>query len=377
MIASSETEAHPPALVCWVAGNDTAERFPTLLRYLQVGLVDEAFAAMALLTGPDPGSLLEAGLCTVLREPSWPWPLGHWARKRWLREFHEEFDDLRRGVPSIVHTLDAERVPLAVDLAEATGSELVVSWNRLDAPPGALLRMSGRPATIACPSNSVAQCLLRAGVEANRVRVVPLGIAAEHKPRAWPEGSAPTIACATSLREEDGVELLLRAARIVVQRSEDALFFIMGRGPEEEALRHAAEAQGIAGNVVFSPRLPHWQSALAEASVLVVPSARAAWREEPLHALAAGVPVVAVEGAPYDELVADQTALLIPPDDEAILAEAILTVIEDPAKAARLGQAAAEHVRSHNGLSRMVGEYLRIYGELAGRQKTLAFPKSA
>ena len=79
-----------------------------------------------------------------------------------------------------------------------------------------------------------------------------------------------------------------------------------------------------------------------------------------VEAMAAGTPVVATSVSGIPELVTTGVnGLLVPPEDPAALADALLTLHRDPELAARLGRAGRETVRE-----RFDGE--RLAGRLAG-----------
>ncbi len=70
-----------------------------------------------------------------------------------------------------------------------------------------------------------------------------------------------------------------------------------------------------------------------------------------LEAQALGVPVIAGDGHGVPEIVADgRTGLLAPVGEVAAFRDAVAVLLDDPARAAALGAAAAEHVRRHHGL---------------------------
>ena len=79
---------------------------------------------------------------------------------------------------------------------------------------------------------------------------------------------------------------------------------------------------------------------LAGADLVVVPSL---WEGQPLivqEALRAGRPLVASRVGGIPDLTGQDAAVLVPPGDAAALADAVLSVLDDPALAARLGAAA-------------------------------------
>ncbi|MEO0660919.1 MAG: glycosyltransferase, partial [Planctomycetota bacterium] len=63
-------------------------------------------------------------------------------------------------------------------------------------------------------------------------------------------------------------------------------------------------------------------------------------------------------------VLADETGLLVPPDDTEALAEGMLRLAADADLRARLGRAGRARVLEHFGLDRMVDETLDIYRDV-------------
>ena len=84
--------------------------------------------------------------------------------------------------------------------------------------------------------------------------------------------------------------------------------------------------------------LPAWYAA---ADVLAFPSTKEGWGLAVLEAMSAGLPVVASDLPVFGEyLTSGRDALLVPVEDPAALATALATVLDDPALAASLREAA-------------------------------------
>jgi glycosyltransferase involved in cell wall biosynthesis len=58
--------------------------------------------------------------------------------------------------------------------------------------------------------------------------------------------------------------------------------------------------------------------------------------------------------------------ILVEPDDPASLADGILTLWKDRARAAELGRRGAQGVREHYGVVQMADRVLAVYRSLAG-----------
>jgi glycosyltransferase involved in cell wall biosynthesis len=83
-----------------------------------------------------------------------------------------------------------------------------------------------------------------------------------------------------------------------------------------------------------------------------------------LEAMAAGVPVVAstVGGIP-EQIWHDREGLLVPPGDAAALSEAVVSLLRDPARARRLGEAGRRRVSSEFSYATMLRQTERVYSE--------------
>jgi glycosyltransferase involved in cell wall biosynthesis len=86
-----------------------------------------------------------------------------------------------------------------------------------------------------------------------------------------------------------------------------------------------------------------------------------------LEASACGVPLVVPRRGAFTEVVERTSGgLLVAPDDASALAEGMLAIKNDPARAAALGRAGAEGVRAHYSVARMARRALEVYAGVAG-----------
>ena len=103
---------------------------------------------------------------------------------------------------------------------------------------------------------------------------------------------------------------------------------------------------------------------MAAADVVVLPSM---WEGQPLvlqEALRAGRPLVASRAGGIPDLTGEDGALLVPPGDATALAGAVLSILDDPAAAARLVVAATERARGLPDASDAVDSVAALYGRL-------------
>lgn len=169
-----------------------------------------------------------------------------------------------------------------------------------------------------------------------------------------------------------GYEVLLRA----VQRL-DAQAVIIGEGPLRGHLEQVARDLGIAGRVTLPGALARDDLKLYmhAARVFAFPSVNAAetFGIAQLEAMASGLPVVntalttAVPGIARDSL----EGLTVPPDDSDALASAIGRLLDDPALARRLGDAARTRACVDFGLTRFLSRAEAVYREAAESRRRM------
>jgi glycosyltransferase involved in cell wall biosynthesis len=101
---------------------------------------------------------------------------------------------------------------------------------------------------------------------------------------------------------------------------------------------------------------PDVEAVLGAADAVAVPSTRPdPFPNAALESAAAGMPVVAAAHGGLPEMLRDgETGLLVPPGDAPALAAALRSLADDPARAARMGEAAAEDVAARFPPQRML-----------------------
>lgn len=137
---------------------------------------------------------------------------------------------------------------------------------------------------------------------------------------------------------------LLKAAREVVAAVPRAHVVLAGPalpGMKEQVLGWAAE-NGVAERVVLTGEVEDVPAVLAAFDVGVVASIGSeAFSRAALEYFAMGLPVVATRVGTLPELVDDgKTGLLVPPEDSAALARALVTLLQDEEKRRAFGAAA-------------------------------------
>jgi D-inositol-3-phosphate glycosyltransferase len=264
------------------------------------------------------------------------------------------------AAPPVLHTFHA----LGSVKRRHLGAEDTSPAERAALEPGVGRRAD---AVIATCSDEAAE-LVRAGVDAACITVIPCGVDVEHftpldggTPRAPDEDGAASgpmrVMVVGRLVPRKGVDLAIEALGILDRRGlRDVELVIVGgsgdaasAGEDTEARRlmEAARAAGVADRVRLHGRVSQadMPAVMRTADVVVC----APWYEPfgivPLEAMASGVPVVAsAVGGLTDSVVDGVTGILVPPRDPAAIADALEALHADPARRRRLGRAGRDRM---------------------------------
>jgi glycosyltransferase involved in cell wall biosynthesis len=212
-----------------------------------------------------------------------------------------------------------------------------------------------------------------------RMRTVRLGInldGFESSPR--PARDRFTIGYFARIAPEKGLDRLCRAyrrlrhdGRLPPSRLEAAGYLGAGHRGYLAGIEREMRESGLGDEFAYRGALdrPGKIAFLRTLDVLSVPAPYA----DPkglfvLEALACGVPVVQPRHGAFPEII-ERTGggLLVEPNDEAALAQALLSLALDPALAARLSRQGAEGVRTHYAVSAMASDALAVYEELTSK----------
>jgi glycosyltransferase involved in cell wall biosynthesis len=112
-------------------------------------------------------------------------------------------------------------------------------------------------------------------------------------------------------------------------------------------------------------------SVLRGARAFVLPSWAESFPYVVLEAMSVGLPIVATDvGGVAEALTDGEHGLLVPPRDDRALAGALIALLDDPVRAARLASAAKERVERRFSRTEMIDGLLGVYGEaLLGRPR--------
>jgi glycosyltransferase involved in cell wall biosynthesis len=213
------------------------------------------------------------------------------------------------------------------------------------------------------------------GLPKSLIRVVPRGVNTDElvpetgRKVLGPEGNwIPVLGSVGSLTKLKGHHFFVKAARRVLDRGIEAMFAIVGEGPEEKPLRRLVQQLKLEKHVMFSPHIPDRQELYRVFDIVVVPTLRGGIGSTALEAMAMGKPIIASAVGEILHIVQDeQTGLLVPQGDAEALADRMIRLLTTPDLPETLGRAARERVEQDFALDRMIQGTLGFYDEVVGK----------
>jgi glycosyltransferase involved in cell wall biosynthesis len=299
----------------------------------------------------------------------------------------------RRPAPGGVRSVSA-----LVRLARATDAALIhANGSRAMAYAGVAGRLTARPTLwhvrVADSDGLVdrALCTLATAVIATsravarrfpwapaKVRLVPNGVDVKRfapRPAAGalraslgvPSSAAVVLSIGRHVPEK-GYRHLVDAAALVERSRPGVHWVLVGDGELRSELEAQARRLSLASRLHFTGWRDDVADVLALADVFVLPSESEGFGRVLVEAMAMSRPIVATEvGGVPDIVLAGETGLVVRPADPLALADAVRALLDDPARAARLGAAGRARAESTFSLGAHVDGVERVYDEVLGR----------
>ncbi len=177
--------------------------------------------------------------------------------------------------------------------------------------------------------------------------------------------SAPRVAMVANLRPIKDPTRFVHAAQQIAAQHSDVTFHMAGQGPLQEHLQQLTEKLQLQDRLVLHGHVADMVHFLSQAAIVVLCSLSEGLPHALLEAMAAGRAVVATRVGGNVELIQQGiSGILVPPGDATALAEAILSLLRDPERAERMGQAAREQVSQRFSLPAMSRRFEAFYEQL-------------
>lgn len=213
----------------------------------------------------------------------------------------------------------------------------------------------GRADAIVANSSSVRQHLMERGIASDKINVIYNGLdlsrfehptILEKAKFGLPVGdSIRFITLVANLRHAvKNVPMFLRVAKSVSEILPERHFVVAGEGELLAELRNIATEMGIGDIVHFIGRCDNVPALLSASYACVLTSTAEGLSNSILEYMAAGKPVVATNvGGAAEAVIEGETGYLVSSNDDKAMAEKLIELLNDEAKARRYGEA-AKHI---------------------------------
>lgn len=284
--------------------------------------------------------------------------------------------EIRKSHASIVHSHGYKAAIPGVMAARLAGRPSIITGHNLfpeNASGMAVksVRLASRfSRKVIAVAPALARSLTAAGVDERKIEIIANGIdlsiydSAQGKAVREALGVAEStkmVFCAARLTEVKGLEYLIHASAIVAKENPSIKVFIAGDGPDRDSLTSLANASAP-GIVHFLGRRNDIPDLLAAADVVAMPSLAEGHPLTLIESMAARKPLVASRvGGLADAVIDGETGILVPPADPDALAKSILSLINSPELAHKLGEAARKLAEQEFTIEQMIQHTKEVY----------------
>jgi len=208
------------------------------------------------------------------------------------------------------------------------------------------------------------------GLKPERIEVIHNGIDLSSFTQPTP-GNGRTggvvIGTVARLTEAKDHGNLLRAFAMVRREAPEVRLVLVGDGELREDIESMVSSLGLRDAVEMTGKRSDIPQLLAGMDIFVLPSRREGFPVSIIEAMAGGRAVVATDVGGVREILEDGAdGIVVPPEDDASLASAILGLVRDPNGRARLGDNARQKAARDFSDQAMIRNYKRLFTSAGG-----------
>lgn len=292
---------------------------------------------------------------------------------------------IERTKPRLIHVNDIWWVPQTLRAVRGLGIPVIGHVRQEIEPPKVRRYELDRVDLVLTVSRQIEGSVRAAGVPGDRVRTLYSGLdlasaaapvdGAAVRRRYGIPPDAVLLGTVANLFPRKGYEAMLKALARLVPSQPSVHYLIVGSGDAayERVLRSRVGEWGLAGRVHFAGFQRAVFPILHALDLYVQPSLMEGFGIAVVEAMAAGKAVVGTNTGGLPEVIADgETGLLVPPDDDAALAAAIRTLVEDPARRDRFARAGIARATRCFGVDTMMKGLTAAYEAVLSATRPIA-----
>lgn len=231
---------------------------------------------------------------------------------------------------------------------------------------------------VASPSRIVLDGLIANGVNADKTKVLRLGIkplrpASDETVDALrqtylPNGAGKIVFSPSRLAPQKGIDVMIDVVKRVTETAPDTQFVVAGGGVLSGVVKDWAKAAGVEQNMHFLGAIDTVPEHLQAADLFLLTSRWEALPISIVEAFRAGLPVIATDCGGVSELVDEQVGALCEVEDAEGIAAAVLARLQSEEKSARQGEAArARSQQRRFDVDHVHAEFLATYRQVVAK----------
>lgn len=223
-----------------------------------------------------------------------------------------------------------------------------------------------RSAHIIAVSNIIKRDLIIRGISSKKISVIYNGIRPcdieKFDINATDMSSRVTILCVGRLISVKRFDLALHAFSLLNAKFKNLFLTIAGDGPERNSLLGLISELGLVDSVTMPGYVKDTSRLYREATIFLMSSETEGSPIALLEAMSHGLPIVATSVGAIPDMVTDgKEAILVPPNDLPMLADALRYLLSHPEKALELGRLAKCKFENFFNVQRVAEGYKRVY----------------
>ncbi|MCK9186700.1 glycosyltransferase family 4 protein [Candidatus Gracilibacteria bacterium] len=173
------------------------------------------------------------------------------------------------------------------------------------------------------------------------------------------------IISVAELHERKGLKYLIKAMSTIKEKYPNIKLVIVGEGPDRKNLENLIEDLKLENHIILLGRRKEIPKLLKSSNIFVLPSRREAFGLVNLEAMITPLPVIASKVGGIPEIIKDgETGILVEPENEKELAQALEALISDPKLREKMAEKGFLRVKENFSAQKMAEKYEKLYAKL-------------
>lgn len=356
------------AILNWTKAHDPARFDVRLAAFRNPGGTEEAFLRSARADGFDVAMFPWNRWKPVLR--------AGWLVARYCREQGIDILHCHNTYANLTGLVAARLAPVKTITTMYVWGDLGWKRNALQKIDAAILPFFDQ---VSAHCEDAFQGTVERGIPADQLRLLICGYPVrradlpDHERREFRSSlgasdGVPVLLYLARFWPEKAHDNLLDAMEILLRERPDVQLWLPGNGPDLERIQDMVESRRLGGNVRFLGFRSDFERLLSACDIQVHPSDAEGVALAICAGMAAGKPIVASRVGGLNEVLKDGvSAVLLPPRQPRLLAEAILDLIRNPEKAAALGAAARRFIETEYSIEVAAARVEETYSALVSK----------